>query len=79
MGYEQRVEIPLNLLCKLKSNNKPGTLNDEAMQQVGNLIGINLGPGCRDHRSWNDVINYLDRHHPGWRGYSIEYPSGRIG
>lgn len=31
--------------------------------------------GC----DWNYAIDWLDDFHPGWRGYEVRYPDGRIG
>lgn len=28
---------------------------------------------------WNDAIDVLERDYPGWRGYTITYPDGRVG
>ena len=28
---------------------------------------------------WNVTVYWLDRNHPGWRGYSVTYPDGRVG
>lgn len=27
---------------------------------------------------WNLTIDWLDNHHPGWRGYTIKYPWGQV-
>lgn len=64
------IQIPDDLLQLLKTASK----RRQALRKVANL----LSDSNNHDISWNMVIDYLDRHHPGWRGYEVRYPDGRI-
>jgi len=37
--------------------------------------------GCSslNEDGWNNTVQWLDRNYPGWRGYPVTYPDGRVG
>jgi len=43
----------------------------------GNVIACDGSPLKQD--GWNTTVYWLDRNYPGWRGYPVTYPDGRVG
>jgi len=43
----------------------------------GNVIACDGSPLRQD--GWNATVYWLDRNYPGWRGYPVTYPDGRVG
>ena len=43
----------------------------------GNVTACDGSPLRQD--GWNATVHWLDRNHPGWRGYPVTYPDGRVG
>lgn len=55
---------------------------NELFQKAAAIFGIQARESARDidPDSWrNRTIYLLEVHRPGWRGYTIAYPIGRVG
>ncbi len=59
-------------------------INERAaiVNQVSQMLGFSLarsGQESNEGQGWNNTLRWLDDNHPGWRGYTVQYPGGRIG
>ena len=55
---------------------------EERSNIVGNvakILGVSTHAGGTSESGWNDAVRWLDLNHPGWRGYPVHYPNGRVG
>ena len=55
-------------------NEAAGILN---INISGNVTACDGSPLRQD--GWNATVHWLDRNYPGWRGYPVTYPDGRVG
>lgn len=78
MAIEKTVEIPEQLLVRLRSKQERISHSGSAISEAKNLL-VRLNVFQDGEHSWNGTINWLEDHYPGWRGFEIRYQCGRIG
>ena len=51
----------------------------EVVGNIAKILGASTHAGGTSESGWNDAVRWLDRNYPGWRGYPVTYPDGRVG
>jgi hypothetical protein len=72
-----KVDIPESLLKKLRL--KAPANSSQKNAAILSICKLVFGRGDKPSENyWNQTIDYLDHYHPGWRGYEVRYPDGRV-